>query len=329
MRKTICCLLLVLLLFPSCHKGLGRESPLLILSYADNQPEDHPATKAAYYFASLVEEKTDGKVLIEVYADGELGKEDSVYEQMRYGGIDISRVSLGILTDHINELTVLILPFIYRDSEHMWKVLDGEAGDYFLSLTGGGSPVGMAWFDAGARSFYTREQVSSLADLEGLKIRVLETDLMERFFEPLGVVPVRMAYGDIYSSLVKGSIDGAENNMPSYYSMGHYQAARFVYMDEHCRLPELLMISADARDKLENLSPRLYPVILEAAEETALYERKLWKEAEEESLRKAVEAGCVITYPSKQDRDAARELMTAVYDEYNIYSDLLRRIAAE
>lgn len=327
MRRLVWLLLASLLFFPACK---GREAngdgPLLVLSYADNQPDDHPATLAAIYFASLVEERTGGRVSIEVYADGELGTELAVFEQMRYGGVDIARLSVGIMTDYFPQLGLIELPFLYKDSSHMWRVLDGELGDYILAETEEQGMFGLAWLDAGARSFYTRTQVSSLEDLKGMRIRILETDLMERFVEPLEVVPVRMNYGDVYSALMKNAIDGAENNLPSYYSMGHYQAARYVYMDEHYRVPELLMMSINARSKLESVDPSLLPVLQECAREAALYERALWQEQEAEVMEKLLASGVVMTYPSEEDRVKARELMTAVYADYGSYSWLISRI---
>lgn len=327
MRRLVWLLLASLLFFPACK---GREAngdgPLLVLSYADNQPDDHPATLAAIYFASLVEERTGGRVSIEVYADGELGTELAVFEQMRYGGVDIARLSVGIMTDYFPQLGLIELPFLYKDSSHMWRVLDGELGDYILAETEEQGMFGLAWLDAGARSFYTRTQVSSLEDLKGMRIRILETDLMERFVEPLEVVPVRMNYGDVYSALMKNAIDGAENNLPSYYSMGHYQAARYVYMDEHYRVPELLMMSINARSKLESVDPGLLPVLQECAREAALYERALWQEQESEVMEKLLASGVVMTYPSEEDRVKARELMTAVYADYGSYSWLISRI---
>lgn len=330
MRKLLLPLLIILLLFPSCSRDKEAEGPLLILSYADNQPADHPATLAAAYFASLAEERTEGRVSIEVYSNGELGAEDSVYLQMKYGGIDFSRFSAGVLADYYPMLALIELPFLYRDSGHMWRVLDGRIGEGLLEAASAElGVIGLSWLDAGARSFYTREPVGELSGLEGLRIRIQETAVMESFVKPLGVVPVRMDYGDVYSALVKNIIDGAENNLPSYYSMGHYLAAKYVYMDEHCRLPEMLAMSTRAREKLEAAGEGLYETVVECAKEAALYERELWKEDEDEALRKVLEAGSVVTYPSQQDMDRARELMTSVYEEYSAYSEIISLIQSE
>ena len=195
----------------------AKDMPELILRYAENQPEGYPTTEAAYAFADLVEEKTGGRVQIRVYSNGVLGSEDSVVEQMEYGGIDFSRISVMSLGEFMPELYVLQLPFLYKDSDHMWRVLDGPIGETFLaSIQDSIGLTALTWFDAGVRHFYTNEPVTSLDDLKGLYIRVAESSLMEEIIQDLGAVPVRLAYDDVYSALAKEDIDGAENNWPSY-----------------------------------------------------------------------------------------------------------------
>ena len=163
-----------------CSKTEEYNGPELILRYAENQPEDYPTTQAALAFADLVAERTEGRVKVVVYSGGELGAEQSVIEQMQYGGIDFARVSLSQLAEYQPALSVLQLPFLYTDAPQMWRVLDGEIGDEFLSGLGAMDLVGLSWFDAGVRSFYTREKVTGLDDLQGLTIRVQESDKIGR-----------------------------------------------------------------------------------------------------------------------------------------------------
>lgn len=153
-----------------------QEKPL-ILRYAENQPEDYPTSKAARAFAELVAQRTDGRVKVLVYSGAELGAEQSVIQQMQFGGVDFSRVSLSQLAEYEPELSVLQLPYLYSDAEQMWRVLDGSIGDEFLAMLDGMDLVGLSWFDAGVRSFYTREKVTGLDDLQGLTIRVPEVQL--------------------------------------------------------------------------------------------------------------------------------------------------------
>lgn len=327
MRKLLIISLTILAVLTSCsNKNEKTDTPRLILSYADNQPAQHPTTSAAWYFAALVEKYTDGVISVEVYSDGQIGSEISVYEQMKFGGVDFGRYSLGILSQFYPDLAVLELPYLYEDSDHMWRVLDGEIGSYFLSKTADSTTIALAWFDAGARSFYTIEPIVELDQLEGKKIRVQEIDLMARFVEPLGVTAEKIPYGEVYSALQRGIIDGAENNIPSYYYTGHYQAATHVYLDEHFRIPELLMMSGAARAKIEALGEEYLPIIEECAAKAAEYERILWKKAESDSLSKVLEYGCTVVLPTAAEKEEMRQLMTPIYEEYSEYADIIEKI---
>lgn len=305
---------ILILLFPSCSRTDSDDSgPELILRYADNQPEYYPTTKAARYFASLVEERTNGKISIEVYGDGQLGGEVSVLEQLLIGGIDLSRFSLGTLAETMPEMSILEMPYLYRDSEHMWRVLDGEVGKEFLAIAKKYGAEGMCWFDAGARSFYTRNPVKSPKDLEGKTIRVQESELMGTLIELLGAKSIQIPYSDVYSALQLLKIDGAENNMPSYYYTGHYLVAPYFYMDEHFRLPEIMLMSSAASRKIESIDPEFLIIIKECATEASLYERKIWKETEKEVVAALSQTNVVVTQPSKEDIEAIREMMIPIY----------------
>ena len=153
------------------------------------------------------------KVLL--YSGGELGAEQSVIQQMQFGGIDFSRVSLSQLAEYEPALSVLQLPYLYTDADQMWRVLDGTIGDEFLSMLESLELTGLSWFDAGVRSIYTRQKVTGLADLQGLTIRVQESDMMSEMITDLGAKPVKVVYSKVYAALHNGEIDGAENNWPS------------------------------------------------------------------------------------------------------------------
>ena len=235
-----------------CSKTEEYNGPELILRYAENQPEDYPTTQAALAFADLVAELTEGRVKVVVYSGGELGAEQSVIEQMQYGGIDFARVSLSQLAEYQPALSVLQLPFLYTDAPQMWRVLDGEIGDEFLSGLGAIDLVGLSWFDAGVRSFYTREKVETLADLAGLTLRVQESDMMSEMILDLGAKPAQVVYSRVYAALHNAEIDGAENNWPSYESMGHYEVAPYFLKDEHTRVPELQLASEAAMESWQS-----------------------------------------------------------------------------
>ncbi len=310
-------LLLLALLLPGCALEEEEDTlPLLILRYADNQPEDYPTTKAAEYFAQLMEERTHGKILIRVYPNGELGDENRVLEQVQFGGIDIARISMGTLSDYYPGIEVLALPYLYDDADHMWRVLDGEIGEEFLASSRQADVIGLSWFDAGARSFYTREPITCLEDLAGLKIRIQESDLMQRMVEYLGAVPLKIQYGDVYSALQTGKIDGAENNWPSYESTGHFEAATYFLRDEHSRLPEMQVISTVALDKIAQIDEDYVTILKECAKECALYERELWKEREVEAEERVRELGVTVTELSAEELEKFREAVQPLYDSY-------------
>ncbi len=314
-------LILGILLFGLCLVGCRasieqeeKPEPKLILRYADNQPEGYPTTEAASYFAKLVEERTGGEILIRIYPNGELGSETSVVDQVRFGGIDMCRACMGTMAGVLPELDVLQLPFLYKDSDHMFRVLDGEIGDRFLESIREAELLGLSWYDAGARSFYTKEPVHTLEELAGLRIRVQESDAMHTMVKLLGAVPVQLDYHEVYSALQTGKIDGADNNIPSYVSAGHYEEATYFLLDEHSRLPEMQIISLKALEKVKEINESYPEVIRECARESALYERKLWKAQEEEARRLALERGCVVVTPSRGELEKFRAAVQPMYD---------------
>lgn len=326
-RCSVLILLCCLLLCGCMGSAQDTDIPLLILRYGDNQPEDYPTTKAAEYFAQMVEERTHGKICVRLYCNGELGDEFQVFEQMQFGGIDMARVSLGTLAEYYPEIEVLQLPFLYDDAEHMWRVLDSSIGERFLTETRQTGVVGLSWFDAGARSFYTREPVGSLQDIQGLTIRVQESQFMSRMVELLGAKPVQIPYNDVYSALQTAKIDGAENNWPSYAATGHYQAALYYLHDEHSRLPEMQIMSTVALNKVAEIDEDYLTIIRQCAKECALYERELWQQEEVKSEELVRNYGCVVTTLTDAQLEEFRQAVLPMYEEYpEEEQELIRQI---
>ena len=245
----------------------------VVLRYAENQVKDYPTTKAALKTGESLR-KDSRRITIEVYDSAQLGDEKSVIEQIQFGGIDMARVSLSPLSEFDKSLNVLQLPYLYRDSAHMWKVLEGSIGQKLLKGMEGKGIVGLSWFDAGARNFYnSKKAINKIEDLAGLKIRVQESAMMMDMVKALGANPTPMAYGEVYSALQTGVIDGAENNWPSYESTSHYEVAKYFVLDEHNRVPEPQIISKKTWDKLSDADKK---IIQDAALESAKVERQLW-----------------------------------------------------
>lgn len=333
MKKRIALLLLctaaVLITACSVSGGDKRETnvPEFVFTYAENQAEDYPTTQGAYKFAELVKERTNGRIEIQVNAGGSLGDEKSVIEQLQFGGVDFARVSLSPLAEFVPKLNVLQMPYLYTGPEHMWKVLEGKIGDDFLNSFENSELVALAWYDAGARNFYSAvKPIQNLKDMKGLNIRVQESELMVEVIKALGANPVPMAYGEVYSALQTGTIDGAENNWPSYESTSHYEVAQHYTIDEHTRVPELQLAAQSTWDKLSG-EDRI--VIKECALESAKYERKLWAEREKESEEKVRKAGCEIVELPVEEKAKFQEAVTPLYGKFcSDYVDIIDVIVA-
>ncbi len=312
--------------FPRGNSGPVENQPELILRYAENQPEDYPTTQAALDFAQRVEERTDGRVKIAVYSGGELGAEQSVIQQMQFGGIDFARVSISQLAEYVSSLNVLQLPFLYQDADQMWRVLDGAVGDEFLASLDTVDLTGLSWFDAGVRSFYTREKVTSLAELQGLSLRVQESDMMSEMVSELGAEPVQVVYSQVYAALHNNEIDGAENNWPSYEAMSHYEVAPYFLKDEHTRVPEVQLASIPAMEKLAKLDPSFPGIVRGCARESALTERTLWAAREQEAEQNMLKKGIVVTELSAEEKQKFRDAVRPLYEMFEEQKKLIERI---
>ncbi|MCR4934610.1 MAG: TRAP transporter substrate-binding protein [Lachnospiraceae bacterium] len=288
--------------------------PEYVFLYAENQTKDYPTTLGGQYFADLVYERTGGKIKILIKYESEMGSEGEAIDQVKYGGVAFARVSLSQLAEKIPDMTLLMLPYMYDDSAHMWRVLEGEIGDEFLQKADEYDLVGLSWYDAGARNFYSSSApIRRLEDLQGMTIRAQESEIMSDMVSALGANPVKVVYSEVYSAIETGLVDGAENNWPSYESMKHYKVAKYYTVDEHARVPEMQICSKAVWD---SLSDEYKEIISECAKESAVYERKLWKEREESSKQIAVENGTEVIELSTEEKRRFRAAMTELYEKY-------------
>lgn len=318
-------LLVVVILLTGCsyNRNTDLEAYKYTFRLAEAHPDDYPTTLADYEFARLVKEKTDGRINILVYPNKQLGEEKEVIEQVQFGAIDFTRVSIGPLTEFVPELNVLQLPYLYEDDHHMWRVLISDIGDEFLDKVSEAGFIGLAWYEAGARSFYNNVRpIKSVKDLKGLKIRVMESALMLDIVHALGAKAQAMPYGEVYSALQTNVIDGAENNYPSYDTSSHYEVARYYSIDEHVRVPEILIASKQA---LKQLSDEDWLIIKEAAKETQDYQRELWKEKQLASEKKLLEEGIIVNVI--EDKSDFYEAVVPLYKKYGEgYESVIEKI---
>ncbi len=322
---SICISSALLLIITGCNniRTNMKETYAYTFRLAESHPMSHPTAQADLEFARLVEEETDGRIKIIVYSDQELGTEPEVIEQVRFGAIDFTRVSIANLVETVPDLYVLQLPYLYENREHMWRVLDSDIGDELLEGVGDYGFIGLTWFDAGSRGFYTRDRpIEKVKDLDGLTIRLMENSLMMEISKAMGFTGVLKPYGEVYSLIQQGDADGAENNFSSYLTSSHYQVASYYTMDEHLRIPEILIGSKIA---LPNLSEEDWTIIKKAAKETTVYQKILWSEMEEKAKEQLIEEGVKII--ELKDRSAFVQAVQPVYDNYEEqYGDLIRRI---
>lgn len=295
----------------------------IVLRLADTHNDGYVTVRADKEFARLVEEKTEGRIKIEVYPGAQLGDEKNSIEQTQFGAIDFVRTSISPLSEFNKDFGLLMLPYLYRDTEHMFKVLDGEIGDQFLSSLDSHNLIGLSWFDGGARNFYnSKKEITSVADLSGMKIRVQESKLMMDLVRALGASPTPMAFGDVYSALQTGVIDGAENNWPSILSTSHYEVAKYIVVDEHTRAPELILASKMTFDKI---SEQDQAIIKEAALEAARFQREEWAKEELAAEEAVVANGNVVT--RLESNEEFQNAVQSIYAEFGAgYEDLIEKI---
>jgi tripartite ATP-independent transporter DctP family solute receptor len=294
MRRTIALSGLALLLFLT---GCGRQQDLVILKLGHGLDRTHSVHLAMEYMAERMAEKSDGTVRIDVYPSQQLGTERECLELLQIGSIAITKVSAAVLEGFVPEFKVFNLPFVFRDSEHFFQVLEGPLGKRMLLATQRYRLRGLCYYDSGSRSFYTKARpIRQPSDLAGLKIRTQESSTAIRMVQALGGSATPIAWGELYTALQQGVVDGAENNPPSFFMSRHYEVCKYYSLNEHTSVPDVVLISTTVWD---SLSPEVQEWLQEAADESAQYQKGLWKESSDESLRLVREAGVEIIYPDK------------------------------
>ncbi len=292
---------------------------------SDVHPADYPTVIAVKQMGSQLSEQTKGRLGIKVYPSGSLGTEKDNVEQLKIGGLDMMRIHISALNSVVPETVAAALPFVFRSTEHMRKALDGPIGDEILASMEAQGLVGLAFYDSGARSFYTaKKPIKSVADMKGLKLRVPQSDLFVAMIESLGANPTPMPYGEVYTALKTGIVDGAENNWPSFESSRHFEAAKYYNLSEHSLAPEVLVFSKKNWDTLPKEDQAM---IRKAAKDSVQQMRKLWDERES-NARKTVEATGVqvVTISNRQEFVDAMKPVYAKFVNTPKLKDLVQRI---
>jgi len=297
------------------------------LRSSDTHSDGYPTVAAVEYMGQLLEERTNGRLCIEVFHSAQLGEEADTIEQTQLGVIDMNRVSLGPFNNIIEETKVFSLPYIFRSVEHMHTVVDGEIGQEILGAFENHNLVGLAYYDSGARSFYnSKRPINAMADLSGLSFRVQQSDVFVDMVSALGANATPMPFGEVYTGIQTGAIDGAENNWPSYESTGHFEVAKYYTLDEHLIVPEILVMSQAAWNRL---SAEEQGIVRQAAADSVPHMRKLWLEREAASEKIVRAAGVEVV--EDIDKTPFIEAMVPVYEKHvttQALKDVVARIQA-
>ncbi|MDP0501331.1 MAG: TRAP transporter substrate-binding protein [Verrucomicrobiota bacterium JB022] len=280
--------------------GFGQEASAAnpkVLKLAHTLDQAHPVHVAMEFMAEKVAEKSHGALQVQVFPNGQLGTEPECIAQVQRGAIAMVKTSAATMEGFVPEMAVFTVPYLFRTEEHYWNVLYGEIGEEFLQMGAGQGLRGLTYYDSGARSFYTSKRpVETPADLRGLKVRVMQSDGAIAALNALGASPTPVPWGDLYTALQQGMVDGAENNVPSYFTSRHYEVAPHFSLDEHMRIPDLLLVSESI---WTHLSEQERKWLHDAAMESLEFQRELWAEQTEANLEELESLGVKIYRPDQ------------------------------
>ena len=320
-RTSISFLLTLMLLFTSCTQTDKR-----VLKLAHGLDPSHSVHKGMVFMADRLKEISDGKMEIDIYPSGQLGSEQQCVELLQIGSLAITKVSAAVMESFTEDFKVLGLPYIFRSKEHSYKVLDSPIGEELLASTEKYMIRGLCFYDAGSRSFYTIEKpILHPDDLKGMKIRVMKSITAVNMMKAFGASPTPISWGELYTALQSGVVDGAENNPPSFYLSHHFEVCKHYSLNEHTTIPDVLIISTRVWN---NLSEQEQEWLSQAVKESVVKQREYWKESVEESLEGAKKDGVKIYYP---DKEPFAKKVEFIYEEYKdnekLYS-LIQQIRA-
>jgi len=294
-----------------CLSSSAFAAPEVVLKLGHGLPTAHPVHEAMVFMARRVDEKSGGKMRVEVFPNEQLGTEKECIEALQLGYLAMTKTSSAPMENFVPQMKIFGVPYLFRDSEHFWNALSGPIGKELLLAGQAKRLRGLCYYDAGARSFYTKDrEVQTPADLKSMKIRVQNSAMSMKLVEAMGGSPTPISWGELYTSLDQGVVDGAENNSPSFRQSRHYEVCKYYILDEHTRLPDMLMISVRV---WQHLTPEQQQILQDAVDESVVYQRKIWAEAEQADLKAVEEAGVKIIYP---DKAPFRASVKSVWDEF-------------
>ena len=330
MKKLVCLILSLVVVLALASSA----SAVTVLKLAEVHAEGYPTSLADHEFARLVEEKTEGRIKVEVYTGAQLyANESDSIEALQLGDLAFTRVSASPVANFVASINAIQMPYLYKSGEHMWAVLNGEIGQKLLADIETGVDkdgktsglVGLCYYDAGSRSFYLTKEVHTVADMAGLKIRLQNNTMMLRMAELLGATGVAgIGPNEVLNAITTGVVDGAENNWPTYQNMGDYNAAKFYILDQHTRVPEILLASKVVMDSLSETDRA---ILFECAKAVQQYEIEQWALKEKSSEEIVRAAGVTVIELTPEARAEFEAAMAPLYTEFGAdYTDIINAI---
>ncbi len=316
--------LVVWLVLALLAAGCGRRGEIKIIKLAHGLDPQHSVHLGMVFLGERLAEKSGGRLRVDVYSSGQLGSERECLELVQLGGLAMTKVSASVLEGFAPEFKVFGLPYLFRDDAHKNAVLDGPLGREILAAPQSKFMRGLCYYDSGSRSFYTKKPVHTPADLKGLKIRVQESPMAFALIRAFGASATPIAWGELYTALQQGVVDGAENNPPSFHLARHYEVCKYYSLDEHTSVPDVVVVGTHFWN---SLTPQEQQWLQEAADESAVHQRKLWAESTAASLAAVEKAGVEIIRPDKAAFRAAVAELHASAKQDPIIGPLDRRIA--
>lgn len=317
LSKLICLSLFMALLSGCSNSSVTQSSQAtpenpMVLSLAHGLSESHTVHIAMTEFANEVKEKTDGRIMIRIFPNGQLGSENENMEQLQAGVLAMTKVSAPGLATYTEAYNVFGLPYIFSDTEDFYSVMDSDGmQDFFLS-TGKDGYITLTYYTSGSRSFYTKDTpIRKPEDLKGLKIRVQDMKSQTDMLSYLGGTPVAMAYGEVYTALQTGIIDGTENNETALSTGKHGEICKYYSVDEHAMIPDVMIMSEKVWSQID---PDDQKIILEAARNSTQKHKELWNEAIDEAVQEAEAMGVQFIYDV--DKDSFRQATAPMIESY-------------
>lgn len=303
----------------------SKDADVRTLKMAHSLDNNHPVHQAIVFMAERLHDISGGKMKIDIYPGGQLGSERELMELLQIGSLAMTKVSSSPMEGFVPAMKVFNIPYVFRDNDHFWRVLNSEQGQQLLLAGDAVNLRGLGYFDAGSRSFYNVDTpVHNPEDLAGQKIRVQQSQTALKMVQALGGSPTPISWGELYTALSQGVVDGAENNPPSFYTSKHYEVCKFYTLNEHTSVPDIVLISSYIWNSLDAEQQQW---LQQAMDEAVVYQRKLWAEKTEEALAEVEAAGVTIIRPDKAPFMAKVEPMHESYKGTEIY-DLIQTFKA-